>query len=40
LAAALEQQGRLPEAIAAYRRAVELAPRDAALHSNLLFAMN
>jgi predicted O-linked N-acetylglucosamine transferase (SPINDLY family) len=36
---AFKDQGRAADAIACYRRALELRPGDAAIHSNLLLAM-
>jgi predicted O-linked N-acetylglucosamine transferase (SPINDLY family) len=39
LATALQEQGLVAEALAAYRRSLELEPRDALIHSNSLMAM-
>ncbi len=36
---ALKDQGKLDEAIASFRRAVELKPDDHAAHSNLLYTL-
>ena len=40
LGTALKDQGRLDEAVAAYRTALELKPDHAMAHSNLLFSLH
>src|SRR5262245_37279973 len=39
LGAALADKGRLDEAIACYRKAIEIAPKDARAHHNLAAAL-
>ena len=40
VAEAMKEQGRAAAAIPFYRRALEIDPADAAIHANLLFALN